>query len=504
MNIRPRSSVFIRGELSGLTPAMSSEDQLIPLLARGAVAGVARLEAERLLATPLDWDYIYTRAAEQGVLPLVYRNLRLMGFASVPETTVSKFAAAFRSNALRNVLLARELSRLLALLTDASIRAIPLKGVALAERLYGDVALRVSADLDLLVPRDRVLDAVNVLLGAGYSALLPLAHISSRLLDGAIELAFRRHEASFVYTVEFHWRLVHGEAQSSPATGDAWEEARLEGRLGGTIYALSREWEFLYLCLHAASHGWGSLKWLADINEICTSEHVDWEKVREKASRFGLVAPAEFGLTACHVLFGAVVPKQFSFRRLPTGVRLFPGAPSWFTPFVGVVMYFRLLPNAPERLRCLAELCFTPTTNEYDLLTLPVWLNGLYYLVRPIRLSCKWAWRSLEALVPRDWRLEPGLRAGQARSAFASAWQSLAVKVSDLAAYCPLRTAYWCPRGALLCLLIGLLCILSLRAASNTATVSLVVQVRPEARLDQDGFSFDWTIGLPAGAQVRL
>ena len=59
-------------------------------------------------------------------------------------------------------------------------------------------------------------------------------------------------------------------------------------------------------------------------------------------------------------------------------------------------------------------------------------------------------------------------------------------------------------RAPLLCLLIGLLCILSLRAAFNTAAVSLMVQVRPEARLDQDGFSFDLTIGPPAGAQARL
>ena len=43
---------------------------------------------------------------------------------------------------------------------------------------------------------------------------------------------------------------------------------------------------------------------------------------------------------------------------------------------------------------------------------------------------------------------------------------SAAVKVHDLAAYCLLRTAYWCPRGALLYLLIGLLCILSVLAAS--------------------------------------
>jgi len=53
-------------------------------------------------------------------------------------------------------------------------------------------------------------------------------------------------------------------------------------------------------------------------------------------------------------------------------------------------------------------------------------------------------------------------------------------------------------RPALLYLLIGLLCILSLRATSNAAIVSLMVQVRPEARLDQGAFSFELTIEPPA------
>ena len=162
------------------------------------------------------------------------------------------------------------------------------------------------------------------------------------------------------------------------------------------------------------------------------------------------------------------------------------------------MVHYHLVPGVWQKLRCLAELCFVPTLAEQHLIPLPSPFTFLYYGLRPLRLTCKWAWRFLQAMLSRDRPLEPGLRSEQARSAFASAWQSLAVKAHDLAAYCPLRTAYWCPRGALLYLLIGLLCILSLRATPNAAAVSLVVQVRPEARLDQDGFSFDSTIELPA------
>jgi hypothetical protein len=247
------------------------------------------------------------------------------------------------------------------------------------------------------------------------------------------------------------------------------------------------------------------LKWHADIDQICSAQPIDWEAAKAKADGFGLTPIVEHTLGACHQVFGTAVPKPFAARPLPAGIRLFPAPASPFWALRGAMIHYRLLPGVWQKLRCLAEACFVPNLTDHDLILLPSSLSFLYYLVRPLRLSCKWAWRFLQALVPCNRRLEPGLRAGQARSAFASAWQSLAVKVSDLAAYC-LRptayclqpTAYWCPRGALLYLLIGLLCILSLRGASNAATVSLMVQVRPESRLDQDAFSFDLTIGLPA------
>jgi len=220
-------------------------------------------------------------------------------------------------------------------------------------------------------------------------------------------------------------------------------------------------------------------------------------------------------------------------------VRVFLAPASAFSALRGAMIDYRRLRGVWQKLRWLAELCFAPTLAEHHLILLPSSFSFLYYLLRPLRLTCKWAWRFLQAMLPGDRPLEPGLRARQARSAFASAWQSLAVKVHDLAACCLRPTAYclqlsgrtldfgpwtldlgrWTlalapnvilrnarrfPRApaALLYLLIGLLCILSLRAAFNTAPVSLMAQVRPEARLDQDGFSLSLAIGLPAGVRI--
>jgi hypothetical protein len=426
----------------------------------------------------------------------------------------------------------------------------------LAQRLYGDYTLRVCADLDLMVPPDRAVDAARVLTAGGYEGFLPLDFFARHLVSGSVEYCFSKR-GSPRCAVDLHWRLLRGGASDGSATDDLWKEARPCTIFGAPAYSLTPEWELLFLSLHAANHHWQGLKWLVDIDQICSAQAIDWDRAKAKAGGLGLTSVVEQTLVACHKLFGTAVPKPFAARPLPAGVRLFPAPASPFWALRGAMIHYRLMRGVWQKLRWLAELCFVPTLAEQHLIPLPSPFTFLYYGLRPLRLTCKWAWRSLQALVPRDWRLEPGLRAGQARSAFASAWQSLAVKVSDLAACCLRPTAYclqlsgrtldfgpWAgsaarrkplhefrnpqsairncfdlghwtlalapnvilrnarrfPRApaALLYLLIGLLCILSLRATPNAAAVSLVVQVRPEARLDQDGFSFDSTIELPA------
>ena len=49
-----------------------------------------------------------------------------------------------------------------------------------------------------------------------------------------------------------------------------------------SAFALSPEWEFLYLAVHAAGHGWLSLKWFIDLDRLCSARILDWEKVGAK------------------------------------------------------------------------------------------------------------------------------------------------------------------------------------------------------------------------------
>ena len=134
-----------------MTPARSREDELCLLLARGKLSSEERVRTLQFLATPLQWPLILERAYSHQVYPLLYRNLLELGFPGVPHEVQTELKSAYLANGFRNQLLAEELARLLKSLGEAGIPVIPLKGVTLAQSLFGDPAARVCSDIRVTV-----------------------------------------------------------------------------------------------------------------------------------------------------------------------------------------------------------------------------------------------------------------------------------------------------------------------------------------------------------------
>lgn len=373
---------------------LTSEDELCLLLARGQLSAEVRQRALELLAASLNWDQLLQRAYEHGVIPLLYRSLRTLEFHGVPDQERAQLTAAFRINAARNAFLARELARVLRLLGEAGVPMVPLKGVTLAESLYGDPAFRVCWDLDILVPTGEVICARRLLLAQGYTSPFSedffLHHQFRTSAD--CPLLPEKEEPSCPYLLEIHWTLLHHSSQDEKATQELWSDVRPKSFFGIPAFALTPEWEFLSLAEHAAYHKWDTLKWLADIHELCVSASIDWPQVKAKAERFGLDLAVGPTLTACSALFGTPIPACMSSPPLPAGVHLYPHslepAEAWKAP----LFYPKLLKRPSEKLRWFAEMFFVARLADRRLFRLPPALSFLYYLLRPLRLTCKWTW----------------------------------------------------------------------------------------------------------------
>jgi hypothetical protein len=371
---------------------VTADDRLLLVLARGGLTPDLEDRA-RALAGHASWSRLLERAEAHGVAPLVARNLDALGWSGVPQPVRAAFEAARRINAARNLLVARELGRVLEGLGRVGVPVIPLKGVALSESLYGDGALRVSADLDVLVPRDGVARAWTVLGELGYAMADHEQQVEAGevglLLESNIEYAFASPKAVGC-PVELHWDIAWRWPHGAPAIADLWADARPRRFQGVPALALGAEWELLYLAVHAARHRWDSLKWLVDVHEICRRGGLDWERVRAKADRFGLTDALEISLKAAAVLFDTPIPSSAATRVLPAWLELFPAAPDALDIWQGALYPARLFARLSEKLRYLGRVLLMPTLAERRLIRLPAGLGALYYPLRPLRLGARW------------------------------------------------------------------------------------------------------------------
>lgn len=384
--------------MTGLAP----EQRLVLLLCRARLDGPARDEAGRLLARELSWPAILALVRGHGVLPLFARNLESLAPVplEVPRAIRRELADAQRLNAARAALMARGLADVLGRLAAAGIPAIPLKGPALAESLHADATLRECSDLDLLVPIAEVPRAFDLLLSAGYAHGEdgPVArHELAVLLETNMEHVFVGRTGGLTYPLELHWDIAWRWRGDRRAVDDLWADARPATFHGARAYALSPEWQLIYLAVHAARHRWQALKWLVDIHELCATTAMDWARVDDTARRFGWRRLVAVTLTACDRLLGTRIPPGFALSRLPPWVTLFPATPPATAAWREALFPLHLVPGVSAKLAYLGRLVLQPTLAEHRLLRLPRGVSLLYSPLRLLRLGGKWGWPLAQA-----------------------------------------------------------------------------------------------------------
>jgi hypothetical protein len=371
---------------------LSCEDQLVLLLARGELALHHQTRIPELLATPLQWPAILERAKIHQVSPLLYRNLRNLGFANVPAEVLAELRVLYLANALRNQLLAEESARLLGLLNTAGIRVIPLKGVALASSLYGDAAARICADIDIMVPIADLARAMEFILASGYRAQDFDPFFSKLVLRHGRHHEVTREGTGISYRLEVHWKLIQHSSKDDEAVRALWAEARQQNVFGVPAFSLSPEWQFLYLCLHAAHHDWQTLKWIADIHQVISFVPVDWEEAMAQAKRLQLDHVIRQTAAVCSLLLGTQIPEGVHPAILPQRSHIFPKDPVMEDSPAATLAFrhLRVLTRPLDKLRYIATAIFAPKATDRDALRLPPPLGFLYYAIRPARLLFKW------------------------------------------------------------------------------------------------------------------
>lgn len=227
------------------------------------------------------WPAVATLARAQRIGPLLYWRLQSAGLTGqVPADLLQQWRSVYLQSAERNVRLYHELRGWLQQFGENNIPAIPLKGAYLAERIYGNIAVRPMGDVDILVRKADLSRIQEIMEESGFSR-------TDRLRETASETHhFVWWQKATGSHVEIHWDLISAMYGIRFDLDGLWARTRPTLVAGTPVYEMSPEDQALHLCVHASSHVFDmGLTAVCDLAETLQHyrECLDWDSIRERA-----------------------------------------------------------------------------------------------------------------------------------------------------------------------------------------------------------------------------
>jgi hypothetical protein len=283
-----------------VTPPPSPEFRLLAACCRWPTApDVVAQEA----AAVIDWARFVQLVRRHRVFGLVHRALMLARVIP-PEPQATHIAAMAREQGRASLACAVDTAAMATMLEGRGIAPLFFKGATLALRAYGDLAIKQSVDIDILVRPDEAKATLSAIEAQGFRCIQPARPLSARqfgtmlyVLKSATLFNPERRKL-----LDVHWRLATNAALLKPVVER--EELLLAGR---NVATLKVDDLAIYLAAHGAGHGWVRLKWLADFNALLSTMSVEAiAALRARARLERIDSCLESALALCERLLGGV------------------------------------------------------------------------------------------------------------------------------------------------------------------------------------------------------
>jgi hypothetical protein len=257
-------------------------------------------------------DQLFELAEWHRLAPLLWHRLCAgpTDF-TVPAGIADQLREAARTTTARNLYLLAQLDLVLAALEREEISAMVLKGVALVEDVYPSIGLRPMDDVDLLVPREWIQRALEVVEALGYevrgdelgrddSERLVTSHhhypLANKRTGAVIELHHHVTLAWPKFAIRGFWdRAVPGKGDV-PHLRPSAEDLLLHVALHFTVDRVERR-----QC---------ALGQVADVAWIVGQGSIDWAALVQRAGEYGVSDRLFLALFATSYFVADVIPSD--------------------------------------------------------------------------------------------------------------------------------------------------------------------------------------------------
>lgn len=344
-----------------------------------------------------NWEQFMELAKHHRLYPQLFSKIKELN-SLIPPDVYKSLQRLYQRNTLHMLHLTGEMNRVSQLFHHHQVKTIFLKGPILGKELYGDISMRTSGDLDVLVPLQSIETVDGLLSKEGY---VKDDYFSTVLNDWK----WRHHHVTYFHPqrqikLEIHWRLSPGPGRE-PSFTDLWNRKRQSSISTVPIYMLGKEDLFMFLISHGARHGWSRLRWLADIHRLVLQGQ-NWKRLYSILRKYEMLHLTGQALLLSSKLFHTPLNQEMKeCAGKQEAVRLANKTIFYFERLVNlhteplspeVSTYHRnyLYSMKSLKQKVIFILSFLhPYPEDAETLPLPKSLHYLYFPLRP----ALWFWR---------------------------------------------------------------------------------------------------------------
>jgi len=352
------------------------EDRLLLYCCRKDTDRKNRNKIIEIQRRSLDWECFVKKARENGVSAVVYSKLIEIkkDCPHISSFIFKELKKDYFLNATKNSLIYEELRKVLETFKKAGLQVIILKGAVLAEKIYGNLALRPMTDVDLLVKKEDLifLDEQMKILGYRPSDIsVKDIDLSSTYLTTLDYRSLASNSPSF----HIHWHFVNSTIPNESyikdiKIEDIWRDAEKTKIADVETLTMAPHHLLIHLAEHAlrVTHSLSRLSFFCDIDEAVNSyqERLDWDQLVKDTLQFNLsrmvYQSLYFTSTFLETKIQENVLSELRPKRLSLGERIFMNFISNNKRFPGLSYLVHLSMNNGllKKMKFLGRTLFPP------------------------------------------------------------------------------------------------------------------------------------------------
>ena len=386
------------------------EKQLLICCARVDVQADIAEKIRDLASGPLDWDYLFSEAADNALIPLLHLQLTAVAADKVPTVQMDRLKAAVLQN-----------TRAVSIFNSGIDQS---NGRASLARYCGDPVQRTGA-CGAGVWRH----CASPIRGSGHNCSAIRFASGERSCCWAWDIAPKfpwilsaDAAASFVpgdyiyinderqAMIELHTERSMRHFPVAPELKDLAAHLVPVSLSGHEIETFCAEDALAILCVHGSKHFWEKLSWIVDISEMVRSHPgLDWNKVLPTSRITSRTEDVERWAGARRGFAWTALPEEISARvkgdrvavELASGIerRLLSRELSPLGAAAALPIRRQIVPGAVAGWRYALRLATAPSEEDWEMVRLPAALAPLYIALRPIRLLRKYGGKALSLSV---------------------------------------------------------------------------------------------------------